>query len=247
MSFEERKFEQALDSLAEKEKRAQRRATLLTVLTLALGLLLMAGLFYQIVRLRNTRTGLEHDVRDLEAKKAAAAEELNKTKTDLENAKKDIEAASKKFQDIEGKIRAGRTAEALQIASTGIKRDSVSQSTAAPGFINDRSFQGPAQTRITITVIPDSALLASPTRPNTLYTYQVDGDQTHFMTGQTSFAVSLDRSKRVSLVLDFAKQGQAGYTIKQTASNGRNKRTEFHIDPAQTRVGQTVWLNFSVE
>lgn len=247
MSSEERKFEQVLDSLAEKEKRAQRRATLLTVLTLAVGLLLMAVLFYQIVRLRNTRTGLEHEIRDLETKKAVATEVLNKTKGELEIANKQVDDASKKFEAIEKKIREGHTNEALQIASKGIEKESISPPTAAPGFIDDRNFEGPAQTKITIEVIPDKDLLESPTRPRTLYTYRIGGEATHDKTAQASFPFSLDRSKEVVLIFDFDKDGPGGYTIRQTASAGRNKRAQFHIDPAQTRVGRGVWLNFSVE
>jgi hypothetical protein len=247
MSSEERKFERVLDSLAEKEKRAQRRATLLTVLTLAVGLLLMAILSYQIVRLRNTRTGLEQDVRNLKAEQAAATKKLDETRTEVEGKKKELDAMKKEYDEVVENVRAGNIAKALQIASTGIRRESVSQSTGAPGFVASNSFRGPSQTSITIEVIPDKALLESSTRPRTLFTYQITGEPTHDVTNSTSFSLSLDKSKEVVLIFDFAKEGPGGYTIKQTANTGKNKTEQFHIDPSETRIGRTISLKFSVE
>lgn len=247
MSSEETRFEQVLDALAAKEKRAQKRATLLTVLTLGVGLVLMAGLFYQIVRLRNTRAGLEHEVRDLEVRKTALSDDLDKTRTKVEEKEKDLEAASKKFGEIEEKIKAGRTGEALQLASTGIKRESSSQSTQAPGFVNSRNFKGPKGTQITIDIIPDRALLASPTRPKTLFTYQVAGDRTQEMKGQGSIKLTVDQSKTVLLIFDFAGEGEAGYTIRQTATAGTTKRTEFRVGPQSGRVGREIQLSFAVD
>jgi len=247
MSSQETKFEQVLDALAEKEHRARKQATLLTVLTLAVGLVLMAALFYQIVSLRNTRSALEDDVRKLYHEKGIAAGELEQTKFDVENKKKELAAAEEQRKEVVKNIKAKNYEKALQIASTEIRKDSGSQSTVAPGFVDDRNFKGPAQTRIAIEVIPDKSLLESSTRPNTLFTYRVTGETTHDATDKISFGFSLDGSKTVGLIFDFAREGPGGFTIKQTASAGRTRYKQFRVNPVGNRVGHGVTLNFEVK
>ncbi|MEK6337024.1 MAG: hypothetical protein AABM67_19045, partial [Acidobacteriota bacterium] len=241
MSSEERKFEQVLDSLAEKEKRAQKRATLLTILTLTVGLVLMAGLFYQIVRLRNTRNGLEGEVRDLETKKAAASEELNKVKSELELANLRVDDAGKKFEEIEKKLRANRTREALQIASKGIKAESISQRAGAPGFVDYLIYRGPDKAVISVEVIPDIALLESPKRPKSLYTYALDNKNYFSAAPGNRITFSLDRTvgdtRKLVLFLDFVSGESGGFTIKQTASAGSNRRKDFHVSPPSSGAG----------
>ncbi|MDX6527917.1 MAG: hypothetical protein QOH41_207 [Blastocatellia bacterium] len=245
MSSEERQFERILATLGKKEKQAQTRASVLTVLTLGVGLLLMAILSYQIVTLRRTRTSLERDVTELQTKKTAASEELVKINTELVTAKQQLDKASKDFGAIVKNIKAGNKNEALKIASKGV----TNPPTGPPGFIANDLFQGPDKTTISVEVIPEPALLNSRNRPRS-FTYELAGKNYFNPPPQNTITFTLDKTTgtriELNLFLDFVSGESGGYLIKENASAGISRHRAFRVGPPRTGASRTINLVFTI-
>jgi cell division protein FtsL len=227
-----------------RERVARRRALLYTFLPIIIGAIFLTVSLVKVSRLEKTATDLNNQI-------ASKKTELEA----LEGEKKEVEADRIAFRTTLEDIKIDpsnaqeKAREALKIVSDKVPTATplVRQPTIAPGFVTNYHFKGPAQTSITIEVIPDRNLLSNPTRTNTLFTYQITGAPTREATGATSFRVTLDRSKTVALTFDFPREGAGGYTVRQTASAGKRPKSTFPVNPNVKRPGYPVTLYFSVE
>jgi len=251
MSSEERKFEQVLDALAVKEKRAQKRATLLTALTLGVGLLLMAILSYQIVRLNRLKGGLQQEIgtfkqdiatlqrtkedleTEIEMKRAQAVNVLTEMQADLQ--KKDVPAALKKAseglrtfespRDVKGTVETDKR----KINPQGVENDAKTPiDPYQPGFRNDFEYAGHNNTKITVTVRPQTS-----SRPGTLFTWALDGKNYFAPPPNNKIIFTLDKGKRnpsvLVLFLNFKKDNPGGFSVVVEASDGN--RREIQVVP----------------
>lgn len=226
-----------------RERVARRKALLYTFLPIIIGAIFLTVSLVKVSRLEKTATDLNSQIASkkteldaLVTQKKQVEDELKVTTTTLVNIEKDPSNAQEKAR------------EALKIVSDKVPSQSVvTQRAIAPGFVKKGDFKGPAQTSITIEVTPDQTLLNNPTRPKTLFTYQITGEPTREAKGATSFRVTLDRSKTVTLIFDFAREGAGGYSIRQSASAGRVSKSSFPVNPTVKSPGHQVTLKFTVE
>src|SRR2546429_8391777 len=167
MGIEENNLKEVLSRALHTERQAYKRSALLTAIPVVVGLVFVSFFSYRVIVLKKESLNLSQQIQD----KMGALENVT---TQLKRKEGDLTDAKEKFDQIQEKIENGRTDEALKIATNAaktIKRD-LPVPPEAPGFIDDNDFKGPAQTKITIEVIPDRSLLESPTRPRTLYKYR---------------------------------------------------------------------------
>lgn len=261
MSSEETKFEQVLDSLAEKERRARKRAGLLTAATLLVGLLLMAILAYGIVRLSAKRATLEQDVNTLELRKKALEREIEHVKAISEQqnaiARQALEAVDAQKLDksvqekVEGALSSLKDSKddsdvpTRRPAPETVKPDKPLPeiTTRTPRFMSNLEYQGYDKTRITVTVTPQAAKT-----PRTLFTYAIDGKNYFETPPDRTISFVLDKSKRnpskLILFLDFVQDEPGGYEILIQASD-RNQR-KFSVSPPKSGQSKQVFFSFAI-
>lgn len=263
MSPEEKTFALLLETLAKKEKKAQKRASIFTAITLVVGLSLMAILFYEIVRLRATRAGLEQEIRGLEIKKAQASHDLAETDEKLAVAKDALVAAKGQLGKgpSQGPAQAlTKVTDALNTISATKDKDVLGNGTLKPevvkpekpivlpqakksGFINDLEYVGYDKTRVTVTITP----LAAKT-PRTLFTYAIDGKNYFETPPDRTVGFTLDKTKsnpsKLVLFLDFVKDEPGGFAILIQTSDGNQRR--INVSPPKDGEEKQVHFSFAV-
>jgi hypothetical protein len=261
MSSEDQRFDQILDSLAAKEKRAQKRAALLTALTLFVGLLLMAILSYGIVGLRATRARLEQEVNTLELRKKALEREVDHIRA---NAEQQNAMAQQALEAVDVQ-KLGASAQAKVNGALSSLKDTKDDSdvpnkrptpetvkpdkpipeitTRTPRFISNLEYQGYDKTRIILTITPQAAKT-----PRTLFTYAIDGKNYFDTPPDRTISFVLDKSKRnpskLILFLDFVKDEPGGYDILIRTSDGNQRR--FTVSPPKSGQEKQVYFSFAV-
>jgi hypothetical protein len=265
MNPEEKTFEQLLASLAEKEKRAAKRASLFTAITLLVGLLLLAILFFEIVQLRRTKAGIEQEVKDLEIKKAIASHELAETNDELavanDNvaiAKEALKAAQPQLKSPEAQQALTKVNSALKTLNTPVKDTSTKPpkipvegvtpgptSTVAKqsGFLSNWEYAGKDKTVITVTVTPEAV-----NTPRTLFTYTIDGKNYFETPPGRRLSFTLDKRNnnptKLVLFLDFKENEPGGYAIVIEASDGN--RRNIHIAPPASGSEKIIHFSFAI-
>ncbi len=235
----------------ERQKRSYRRATLFIVLVVLLGAGWLAFSVFNVVKLERRANGLRSEFGQLQQKSSELQQGIDTKSQELKTKELELETKKQELDEIETMLRTGRTNEALQLVSVineqRPKASNTPRPASAPGFVGNYTYKGPDKTVISVEVIPDRTLLASPQRPRSLYTYELDGRNYFTPPAGNKITFTLDRAagnpRRLVIILDFAGADAGGYTIIETASAGSARRRSFAVKPKSS--GEPITLRFT--
>lgn len=238
----------------ERQRRSYRRATLFVVMVALIGGGWIALAAFSVFKLERRANGLKAKAEELQQTSSKLEEKIASQREDLERKEAELVEKKADLLEIETKLIQGKTQEALRLVSTSITerkpKGPDSQETSAPGFVGSYDYRGPDKTVISVEVIPDGALLQSPRRPNSLYTYALNGKNYFTPPPGNTILVFLDKTKgnsvSLDLLLDFVVGEKGGYTIKQTASAGANRRSTLAVRPSNNGSSKTLTFVYTL-
>jgi len=230
MAVQEKEFEDLLSEMAERRKRAYRKATLYTAIPVVVGLLWLTFSSYKVYRLNRQKLLVEQQIQ-------AATDELNRKQKEITSATTALADKTQELRDAEkalNEIRKGvgnpkeMAKEALQTINKTTQAEVIPTPQPRPtpgsriplsgaartGFIGT-NYIGPDKTIITIEVAAENTRLS--------VTYNLDG-KPGTLKGN-SFSFTLDKSQhdptRLIMFFDFFSENKDGvYKVKMTTSDG---------------------------
>jgi cell division protein FtsB len=229
MVSQEKEFEDLLSEMAERRRRAYRRATIYTIIPVVVGALWLLFSVYQVYRLNQQKSLVEQQIQ-------AAIDELNRKQNEMASVTTALADKTQQLKDAEAaltKINTGVanpkevSKEALQNINKATQAEVVPPSrptptparspttgTARMGF-NGTNYTGRDKTVITIEVTPENTRLS--------VTYNLDGKAV--VVRDNSFSFTLDKSQhdptRLIMFFDFFSENKDGvYKVKITARDG---------------------------
>lgn len=245
------KLREFLDTETERQRRSYRRATFLIGAVVLLGVAWLAFSAFNVIKLERRATGLRTEFRQLEQKSIELKQDIATKSQELKTKGLELETKKQELDELDKMLTKGQTSEALRLISVINERrptgPDVPRPPSAPGFVGNYTYKGPDKTTISVEVIPDRTLLASPQKPKSLYTYELDGRNYFTAPVGNKITLTLDRAagnpRRLVIILDFANADSGGYTIIETASAGANRRRSFAVKP--TSSGEPITLRFT--
>jgi hypothetical protein len=258
MQVQETHLRELVANLAAKEKRAHKRAVLLTVIPIIVGAALIGISWLVVLKINRTKGNLENDVKELELKRADVAKELARIdgeRTDVEHklaiAKEtlaEIGAGNKNpqklAQDTLRNVDQPKPATDTQPTgqATMASRSSDSFPSETIGFLDSYQYRGRDKTVITVQVRTNSRVT-----PKTPFTYALDGKVFSSTPAGMRFSFALDKSKnnptRLLLIFDFADIAQGSYDVIIKTGEGAESRVNVE---ASGKFTKTIGYTFSI-
>jgi hypothetical protein len=251
MDHEERAFRDLISEEIRRQKQSYRRATVLVVLVVLIGGAWLAFSATKVIKLEHRGATLKVEAGELQQKSTELQQQIEKQTAELEKKKRELENAEQALLDVQKKLKEGRPQEALKLVSDAIQKRGAQLGNETLGFVSELRYEGPDKTRISVEVIPDKSVPGSRQRPKSQFTYELDGRNYFSPPLEDKISFSLDKtigdSRKLVLFLEFPDSGPRGYTIKASASAGRERSKNFHVTPPTTGVGKILTFVFSIK